>query len=307
MIIRNFLFHRVSPETEAMWPPMKPELFTRIIKQLVRDFTVVPLEHYLNDPKSVVTKKKMATVLFDDGYKDNIEYAAPILKELNCPASFYVVTDCINKNIPTWTYILDNFLTKTRAEKIEFPFDFVPEKFKSVQTKINKKLNPVINELKPWMKKLSNPQRLLILQSLTDQCRDVQTPEKKMMNWDDVRQLQSDGFIIGSHSHTHPCLSSLTDIAEIKDELNLSREKIRAETGQSPQTISYPMNDYDERVMRVAKEEGYEYGLAVGERFYTVGKYDIYSIPRSELHQEPWWKVQIRIRGVYTGIKKVWA
>jgi len=307
MIIRNFLFHRVSTEKDMMWPPMKPELFARIIRQLVRDFTVVPLEHYLDKPQSFVTKKKMATVLFDDGYKDNIEYAAPILEELNCPASFYVVTDCINKNIPTWTYILDNFLSKTRIEKIEFPFDFVPEKFKSVQTKINSKLNPVINGLKPWMKKLSNPQRLLILQSLTDQCKDVHTPEKKMMNWDDVRQLQSNGFIIGSHSHTHPCLSSLEDITEIKDELKISREKINAETGKIPQTISYPMNDYDERVIRVAKEEGYDYGLAVGERFYDVGKYDIYSIPRSELYQEPWWKVQIRIRGVYTGIKKVWA
>jgi len=286
---------------------MKPELFTRIIRQLVRDFTVVPLEHYLDDPKAFAKKKKMVTVLFDDGYKDNIEYAAPILKQYNCPASFYVVTDCINKNIPTWTYILDNLLSNTTIGKIEFPFEFVPEKFRSIQVKTNNKPNPVMGGLKPWMKKLSNSRRLLILQSLSDQCTDVQPPEKKMMNWDDVRQLQTDGFIIGSHSHTHPCLSSLTDIAEIRNELSLSREKIRVEIGRYPQTISYPMNDFDERVVRVAKEEGYTYGLAVGERFYTVGKYDIYTIPRSELHQEPWWKVQSRINGLYTSIKKVWA
>ena len=42
--------------------------------------------------------------MFDDGYKDNIEYAAPILRQFKCPASFYVVTDCIDRNVPTWTY-----------------------------------------------------------------------------------------------------------------------------------------------------------------------------------------------------------
>ncbi|MEI2824763.1 MAG: polysaccharide deacetylase family protein, partial [Chitinophagaceae bacterium] len=74
------------------------------------------------------SEKKIATVLFDDGYKDNLEMAAPILSKYKCPASFYVVTDCIDRNIPTWTYILDDRFSKTRKEKIELDFDFVPRK-----------------------------------------------------------------------------------------------------------------------------------------------------------------------------------
>jgi len=307
MRIRNFLFHRVNTEKDAMWPPMQPELFARILRQLTRDFTIVPLEYYLDDPGSFPTKKKIATILFDDGYKDNIEYAAPILKQHGCPASFYITTDCIDRNIPTWTFIFDNTISKTKTEKLEFSFDFVPEKFRLIPVKINNSNNPVfIRELKPWMKKLSNPQRLDIMRSLMNQCPDTPVPENKMMNWDDIRQLKTDGFIIGSHSHTHPCLSALHDVSEIKEELRISGDKIQRETGKFPETISYPMNNFDDRVTRLAKETGYKYGLAVGERFYKPGKDNNYRIPRSELHEEPWWKIKIRINGMYSLVKKIW-
>ena len=79
-MIRNFLFHRVSEEEDAMWPPMKPALFSQIIAFLTRRYLVVPLEQFLAEPDSFkASGKSIATVLFDDGYKDNIEYAAPLL------------------------------------------------------------------------------------------------------------------------------------------------------------------------------------------------------------------------------------
>lgn len=308
MTIRNFLFHRVSDEKDAMWPPMRPKLFERIIRLLVRNYQVISLEDYLDNRSSFKKgKKKLATVLFDDGYQDNIENAAPILQQFKCPASFYVVTDCIDRNIPTWTYILDHAISNTGMEKIELSFDFVPERFKLVLIKKQEDGNHTARELKIWLKKLPHHQRLAVLNSILEQCKDVPVPGDKMMSWEEVRQLKNSGFIIGSHSHTHPCLSTMADVAEIRNELKLSRDRIMEETGIQSKTISYPMNNYDERVMKVAKEEGYKYGLAVDEKFFKVGKYDLYAIPRSELHEEPWYKVQVRISGLYSVIKSVWT
>ena len=301
-IVRNFLFHRVSNEADAMWPPMKPELFEHIIATLTKNYTVVPLEHYLDDAGAFASRKKIATVLFDDGYKDNLEMAAPILSKYKCPASFYVVTDCIDRNIPTWTYILDDRFSKTRKEKIELDFDFVPQKFKVVvlnDTGTNKK------EIKPWLKKLSNRQRQLVLENILQQCDDVSLPQNRMMNWGEVKQLANEGFIIGSHSHTHPMLASLHNENEIKEELTVSGEKIKTELGFFPATISYPIGSFDERVTKLAKETGYKYGLAVEQQFYQSSKNDLYKIPRVELYQEPWWKVQMRMKGFYSAIKNI--
>ncbi len=302
MVIRNFLFHRVSEEKDAMWPPMKPSLFSAIIRHITRHYSVVSLENCLADPGAFKSRKKIATVLFDDGYKDNIECAAPILKKYNCPASFYVVTDCINRNIPTWTYIIDHIFQNTEKEKLELDLDFVPEKLKTIS------LNDMTaRDVKPWLKKLSNPQRLLVLGSIQGQCNDVQIARDKMMNWDEVRQLISGGFTIGSHSHTHPMLASLENESEITEELSISGQVLEKETGKFPLTISYPIGSYDERVIRLSKETGYTYGLAVRQQFYRYNEQDLWSIPRVELYQEPWWKVKLRVNGFYSRVKRIWA
>ena len=31
MIVRNFLFHRVSPERDPLWDPMAPMIFAKIL------------------------------------------------------------------------------------------------------------------------------------------------------------------------------------------------------------------------------------------------------------------------------------
>jgi hypothetical protein len=55
----------------------------------------------------------------------------------------------------------------------------------------------------------------------------------------------------------------------------------------------------------MAKAEGYKYGLAVEQQFYKQGRDNLYKIPRVELYQEPWWRVQLRMKGIYSAIKKL--
>jgi peptidoglycan/xylan/chitin deacetylase (PgdA/CDA1 family) len=285
---------------------MKPSLFAEIISHLTKKYHIVPLEQYLNSPGNFAANKKIATVLFDDGYKDNIEIAAPILKQYNCPASFYVVTDCINRNVPTWTYMLDNAFQYTKKQKIELVFDFAPEQFRFIQLKKDLHSKQSISSIKPWLKKISNGQRKIILAAILNQCDDVPVPDNKMMNWNDIRQLAAAGFIIGSHSHTHPMLASLSDEKEILDELRISAQIIFNEMGETPQTISYPIGSFDERVVCLAKQEGYKYGLAVEQCFFYTGQDDLFKIPRVELYQEARWKQQLRMSGIYSKLKKIW-
>jgi len=133
----------------------------------------------------------------------------------------------------------------------------------------------------------------------------VPVPKGKMMNWQEVRQLANEGFIIGSHSHTHPMLASLQSEYEIAEELKVSGDKIKRELGSFPYTISYPIGSFDNRVTNIAKSQGYKYGLAVEQQFYKYDADNLYSIPRVELYQEPWWKVQMRMKGIYSAIKKI--
>ncbi|MBS1759492.1 MAG: polysaccharide deacetylase family protein [Bacteroidetes bacterium] len=304
MTIRNFLFHRVSEDQDSMWPPMTPRLFESIVAKLSKNYFVVPLESFLKDTKMFKTKREIATILFDDGYKDNIEIAAPILKKYNCPASFYVVTDCINKNIPTWTYILDNIFANTSTTHLSLEYDFAPDHLKSIPLKMSGRGNELVKQIKPWLKNLSNTKRLVVLQSIEEQCNDVPTPSGKMMNWNDINELATEGFIIGSHSHTHPMLASLEDNGEIESELKISGQIIQENIGSFPDTISYPIGSYDSRVMEIAQKQGYKYGLAVEQRFYNYDKDSLFCIPRVELYEESKWKTSLRMNGLYSVLKR---
>src|SRR5436309_2296093 len=104
-MVSNFLFHSVNLMRDTLWDPMDTLLFEKCIKYISRKYIVVQLEEFFFDKQNLRSKKEFATVLFDDGYKDNIEYAAPILDKNRIKASFYVVTSCIDQNVPTWTYI----------------------------------------------------------------------------------------------------------------------------------------------------------------------------------------------------------
>jgi peptidoglycan/xylan/chitin deacetylase (PgdA/CDA1 family) len=307
MLLKNYLFHRVSDEADLQWPPMKPFMFESIIRQLIKKNKVVLLEDILLNPEAFSKKSNQyVTISFDDGYKDNIDFAAPILKKNNCPASFYIVTNSIDTNTPTWTYLVDFIISNTKKEKIEFPFSEVPEQMKIIHLQSGKNLFQSVKKIKPWLKTLSNLQRTGMINQILSQCNDVVLPTGQMMSWSDINQLKSDGYYIGSHSHTHPMLASLESEAEIKNELDISSKRISDETGTAPVTISYPVGSYDERVVRLAKESGYLYGLAVEQNFFKYNSGKLFSIPRMELYQEPAWKAQLRINGVISTVKNIW-
>jgi len=305
MKVRIFLFHRVSPTKDALWQPMNPHLFERIIIYCKQNYFVTTIEELaLNKVDVSKVKEPVVCIGFDDGYKDNIEYAAPILKKNDCPASFYIVTDCTTKNIPTWTFILDYAFNQTKRKNIVLDFDFLPEHFrKQVWNNEEEKLR-YASAIKPYLKTQKYTEWKLIYEAVCSALNDVTIPEKMMMNWDDIRQLYSDGFQIGSHSVTHPLLGKIEENSMLKYELEGSAKKIETEIGQFPITISYPIGSYNSDVMQAAQEVGYQVGLAVNQTFYETKKDSIFAIPRVELYNENWLKTQLRLNGSLEWIKK---
>jgi peptidoglycan/xylan/chitin deacetylase (PgdA/CDA1 family) len=287
---------------------MKPSLFESIIRQLTRTYQVVPLENYLSDSSAYnSSRKKVVTVLFDDGYKDNIQYAAEILQRHNCPASFYVVTDSMDTGKPIWTYQIDYAFQHTRREVIHLPFDFVPEHLKSDRIHSRGKVGEGVKRIKPWLKKLPNRQRVQVFDAIMQQCNDVVLPNDIMMTWEEVRQLRQAGFYVGSHTHTHPILANIETEEEIDFELRHSAERIAKETGEISQSISYPIGSYDQRVMKIARDCGYNFGLAVEQKNFKLDREKMMEISRVELYQESWWKAQLRISGIYSHVISLWS
>ena len=52
----------------------------------------------------------MITITFDDGYKDNLLNALPILEKLKIPASIYITTRFLNKEVDIWWYEINDVI-----------------------------------------------------------------------------------------------------------------------------------------------------------------------------------------------------
>lgn len=74
---------------------------------------------------------------------------------------------------------------------------------------------------------------------------------------DMVKEIAARGHEIGNHSDTHPHMSQLSE-SDIKDELRIMSDKVEKLTGVRPTLFRPPYGDYNNRVIEVARAEGYE-------------------------------------------------
>jgi peptidoglycan/xylan/chitin deacetylase (PgdA/CDA1 family) len=89
--------------------------------------------------------------------------------------------------------------------------------------------------------------------------------ELESATWSQVGELAAAGWEIGSHSRSHPRLTSLPD-AELVDELRGSQADCERKLGASCRSIAYPYGDVDDRVADAARDAGYIAGASLPDR-----------------------------------------
>lgn len=97
-------FHRINDELPGddglTCSAQKFEAFCEFFRKY---FRVVPLSEQVAGCRAGADLGGTLSITFDDGYLDNFEVAAPILKRLGLPATFFVTTGFIGSRIiPPW-------------------------------------------------------------------------------------------------------------------------------------------------------------------------------------------------------------
>jgi peptidoglycan/xylan/chitin deacetylase (PgdA/CDA1 family) len=302
--MKIFLFHRVHPDRDPLWPAIPPERFRSHVRMIKKRYQVVQLEDHLLSGEANAFWPRMAAIVFDDGYRDFADYALPILTEEKLLSSMYVVTSCADDGVPIWTYRFDHALLHSRRDRVDFDRDLLPVEIKTEWENDEQRLE-FARSVKPALKKLDHTVRETVLSQMFASLDDVAPPDGMMMRWDELRRIAVEGVEIGSHTVTHPLLATISDEAGIEDEMVHSFRRIEAEIGKPPRAIAYPNGSHDARVCRAAASAGYRLGLAVEQRPYRHRTDDLYAVPRIELYDEPNWKTRARASGLIEWAKRV--
>lgn len=112
------------------------------------------------------------------------------------------------------------------------------------------------------LKRVPDHERLGFMSRLqeTFQVETLHASDTDAMTWAEAREMQSDGISFGAHSVTHPILSNLETVDQVRQEIAGSRDRIAQELGQAPAHFAYPNGqsvDIDERVTKAVAEFGF--------------------------------------------------
>jgi peptidoglycan/xylan/chitin deacetylase (PgdA/CDA1 family) len=80
--------------------------------------------------------------------------------------------------------------------------------------------------------------------------------ELAVMSWQELAGMASMGWEVGSHTRSHPRLTSL-ESGDLMEELRGSREDCERQLGGPCHSVAYPYGDIDARVARATAEAGY--------------------------------------------------
>lgn len=181
--------------------------------------------------------KKPTVVYFDDGFKDVLLNAFPLLKKYNIPATVFVVTGILNNSHMLWTILYKEALTVANTSKSE------------QQSKIED------------IKNKSDADRLEIMKAFDiDKYKYIYDI---FMKWEDVVYLHKNGFEIGSHTISHPRLNECST-SDFKKEVIESKRDIERATGSSVSAFSFPYGRGNDDLSVDLFSLGYHYVVSRG-------------------------------------------
>jgi peptidoglycan/xylan/chitin deacetylase (PgdA/CDA1 family) len=232
--------------------------------------------------------RRFVCLTFDDGYRDNLQHAWPILKEAGVPFAIYVPTSFPDRLGELWWLVLEAVIAKNDRIGLVIDGDNRAFDCRSVAEK-----RALYDELYWWLRRRQTEAELrAIVRDLAARyqvdvaafCADL------CMSWQEIAELAADPLVtIGAHTVNHQMLAKLPE-KTVRSEMDLSRTVIEAALGVRPAHLSYPYGDPNSagpREFKIAAELGFKTAVTTqpGVLFTAHGKH-MMALPRISLNGE---------------------
>lgn len=216
-------------------PRRRAAELARQLAYLKRSFSVVPLGDLIARLETGARVEGLVAITFDDGLRNQVEVAYPLLERYELPATFFLCPRLVEERAWLWTH----------EARLRFSFLESDE-----QRRLARGLGaPVEREaFLDWMKRLKQPARVAVeraLRVLTPYfAADWEDHEQcDLATWEELRRMSRALVSFGSHTLTHPMLRSLR-LDRLQAELRDSRRLIEERLGRAAEFFAYPDGEH---------------------------------------------------------------
>ena len=243
--------HRVANDDGSDYRPLDPTLFDELLAFAKREFAVVTINELQEK-----TRKSKLVLSFDDGYRDFVTTAVPILRKHGLRANQNIIPRCVETGVPPLNVMAQDFVGQAPPELVK---DLRVEGFSApADQRFGRRLSH-------FLKMRPQAEQARIGRDLLRQFRRWEEfKPTAMMTLDEVRSLN--GHEMGAHSFAHSSMQFETDAyldADVKRCADFFADKLNARM-----TIyAFPNGSCRAGQAERVLAHGVEHVLLVGERF----------------------------------------
>lgn len=249
-------YHRILPPSDLGYrfeqPGMvvHPDTFEMHLNTLREYFDIVSLDDWVNKARNGKTlPNKACAITFDDGWRDNYQYAYPVLQATQTPATVFLVSNFIGKQDDFWPGQLARIL-KIASQHTD-TLDWQKEPFVWLRDLMGDPAQ-ISNYNIDWAdrcimrakafpdstiyEKLSAIRKTPHFNTLTD--------ARVLLNQEEIDVMGKSGLIsYGSHTCSHTRLSNDLPTEILQKEIVHSRDTLKIKTHQDISLFCYPNGD----------------------------------------------------------------
>jgi len=261
------MYHRVVPD-KALDPfdtgmCVTREHFAAQLAYLARIAEIVPLGETIAGlaAGTMTPRRRMVSITFDDGYRDNLTEALPVLQRQRLPFTVFVTTGGLEANEPFWWDRIGAAIARTDRRELAVELPGQGELRLPLGTLHRASAVQKLGDALWAHPDLGRGDLVAEIERRLGVDGRRLSPAR--LGPDEVVQLCQAGVEIGAHTVSHRNLSRLS-AEEVASEMRTSRAYLERLCDRPVPGFAYPAGYSSPEVLRVARETGFSY--AVGTR-----------------------------------------
>lgn len=298
-ILNVLCFHRVLGEAD-LFRPQCPNVTQfrqklRVYKQFAE---FLPLKEAV---EAVLIHKRpglFAAVTFDDGYKDNVSVALPILTAEGIRPTFFIASGFVGGEM-MFNDLIDESIRTTNSptlrleEFFKYPLDLggFPQKIQAAET-----VNQTIKYLSP-------DKRDLVAKHVAKLLGYTKNADL-ILSRRELADASTKACDLGGHTHRHLIASTVSNELFSSD-VKINRDLLEEITQRPVSMFAYPngkaSRDFNLGHERIVEESGYTYAFSTEQRLIFSND-SPFALPRFSPWSENKWMI---LRQVIQGIRNV--
>ena len=254
--------------------------FSKQIEYLEKYYKVISIQEFEQRYCEDSWEGNEILLTFDDGYKNVLHTALPILEKKCFPFVLFLTTNNVSEGELFATTINRLVILGSSIKKL----DLASCQIKSTLTKDNRQA--VANAISKILKSRPISEVETIIQELSssisaDEMENLRVKYSSVipMNWGEAKQMSASPLCtVGSHGLDHICCHENQSLQEVSSQINQSRRIIEDKIGVDCVYFSYPNGSYTTQSNKIVAEAGYHLGFST--KRLPVNSLTQWNIPR---------------------------